>query len=316
MECLIIGAGAIGIAIGASLLDSGCNVSYLATGETKRAIDEGGIHRTGLFGALDFPAGSVTTYETYESLPENRFDYIIVSAKTMANDEISKALSKRADVFRPFGKLVIMQNGWGNDVPYLRYFSKEQVYSARIITGFRRIQRNVSEVTVYTAPILLGSLYGCEEAPMKPLAEAINKGNPPCETTMEVGKALWAKMLYNCTLNPLGAILQMTYGRLTEAKETVWIMNDLIDEIFAVMKASGYETFWSTPEAYQEVFYSKLVPDTYDHRSSTLQDIERKKKTEIDTLTGTILKLGKEHGIPVPCNTMIYRMVKAIEQTF
>jgi 2-dehydropantoate 2-reductase len=315
MECLIVGAGAIGIAMGTALLESGNRVSFLAGGETKDAIETHGIHRTGLFGTADFGPEAVTVYETYEQLPREQFDYVLICAKTMANDEISTALSGRRDCFRPEGKLVIIQNGWGNDLPYLRYFPKEQVYSVRIITGFRRTERNVSEITVHTAPVLVGSLYGCSPEPVKPLQEAISQVIP-CETTMEVGKALWAKMLYNCALNPLGAILKVTYGQLMDVKETADLMNDLIAEIFAVMQAAGYETFWKTPEEYEAAFYGKLVPDTYHHRSSTLQDIERGKKTEIDTLTGTILRLAGEHGVPVPCNTMIYRMIRAIEQNF
>lgn len=312
MECLIIGAGAIGIAIGTVLLESGQKISFLAAGNTKDAIENGGIHRTGLFGTADFNSEAITVYDSYEQLPQNTFDYVIISAKTMANEKISTMLSGRKDCLISTGKLVIMQNGWGNDLPYLRYFPKEQVYSARVITGFRRTQPNASEVTVHTAPILLGSLYGYDISPVEPLQKAICQ-TIPCETTMEVGKALWAKMLYNCALNPLGAILKVTYGQLMEKKETMEIMNDLIAEIFSVMQAAGYETFWKTPEEYQETFYGKLVPDTYNHRSSTLQDIEQGKKTEIDTLTGTVIRLAQAHGVSVPCNTMIYRMIRAIE---
>lgn len=315
MECLVIGAGAIGIAMGTVLLESGNRVSFLATGETKRAIETEGIHRTGLFGEAGFGPEMVSVYETYAQLPQKAFDYVLICAKTMANDAISKSLSLRKDCFCANGKLVMIQNGWGNDLPYLRYFPKEQIYSVRIITGFRRPSRNISEVTVHTAPVLIGSLYGCGLESVLPLQAAINQVIP-CETTMEVGKALWAKMLYNCTLNPLGAILKMTYGQLMEGPETKTIMNDLIAEIFTVMQAAGYETFWKTPEEYQEIFYGKLVPDTYHHRSSTLQDIERGQKTEIETLTGTILRLAKEYEISVPYSTMIYRMICAIERKF
>ena len=48
------------------------------------------------------------------------------------------------------GKIVLLQNGWGNDAPYRRFFAPEQVWNARVITGFQRTAPNVSEVTVYT----------------------------------------------------------------------------------------------------------------------------------------------------------------------
>ncbi len=317
MNELIIGAGAIGVAVGATLLSTGSQVSFYAQGSTLEAIRRGGVRRTGLFGELDFPAEKLDYVSgRYEDFPEGYFDYILICTKTMANGAVSDALAAHRQILKPEGKLIILQNGWGNDAAYLRNFPKEQVYSARVITGFQRTAPNVSNITVHTAPILLGSLYGLDPAPLAPLAQAISQGGIPSEVTEDVGKALWAKMLYNCTLNPLGAVLGVHYGALTECQQSVEIMNDLIDEIFAVMEAAGYSTYWDTPESYRKQFYSKLVPDTYQHNSSTLQDIRRKQPTEIDTLTGKILELGRQYHIPVPANTMLYRLIKTMEANY
>ena len=316
MNILITGAGSIGIAMAALLKNAGQDVSIYATGKTHDAIAADGIRKTGLFGDISFGADEVTLADDYAAFPEESFDYILICAKTMANDAVSKALSENRDILKPTGKLVIFQNGWGNDEAYLRYFDKEQICSARIITGFQRTQPNESRVTVYTSPLLIGNLYGLDTSPMAPLAEAITKGGLPCEVTDEVGKALWAKMVYNCTLNTLGAILGVHYGALTECEQSVEIMNETIEEIFAVMHAAGHSTYWESAEAYRKVFYEKLVPDTYNHNASTLQDIRAKRPTEIETLTGCILKLAKEHGVSVPVNTMIYRLVKSLEANY
>lgn len=120
-------------------------------------------------------------------------------------------------------------------------------------------------------------------------------------------------MLYNTTLNPLGAILDMSYGELAATEHIVDIMNDLIKETFAVIDAAGYKTFWKTPKEYMDVFYGKLVPDTVAHRASTLQDIEKRQKTEIDTLNGCVQKLGRKYGVKTPTHDMIVEMIKGIE---
>ena len=91
MNVLIIGAGAIGIALGASLGSVGASVSYLATRRTGEKIEESGIHRTGLFGDADVPSERVAVYYAYQDLPTGAFDYICISAKTMANEQISDA---------------------------------------------------------------------------------------------------------------------------------------------------------------------------------------------------------------------------------
>lgn len=316
MDILIVGAGAIGIAVGTTLVQSGQQVTFLARGETARAIASGGIRRTGLFGDVAFPASSVTVAEDYDALPPDGFDFILISVKTLANEAVSDALAAHRSIMRPQCRLVLLQNGWGNDQAYLRHFSKEQICSGRVITGFQRTAPNVSNITVHTAETQLGSLYGLDVSPLAPLAKAINDGGLPCETTDDIVAALWAKMLYNCTLNPLGAVLGVPYGGLAKSPCGLAIMEDIIEEIYAVMDAAGYRTFWPTPEEYKKVFFGKLLPDTAGHNSSTLQDIRAKHPTEIDTLTGRVLELAAAHGVAAPVNTMLYRQIKTMEANY
>lgn len=316
MNILITGAGAIGIAVGAGLASVGQQVSFFARGETKKAIEADGVHRTGLFGDLDIPAEQVSVSDDYAAFAPGSFDFVLVCAKTLANDQISQALSENQQILKPEGKIVLLQNGWGNDKAYRRFFDEAQVWNARVITGFQRTAPNVSKITVHTAPVLLGSLYGLDCAPMAELAAAIDRGGLPAQASNEVSKALWAKMLYNCTLNPLGAVLGVHYGALTKCQETTDIMDSLMDEIFAVMTAAGYTTFWPDADSYRKEFYGKLLPDTFYHNSSTLQDIRAKHPTEIATLTGVILELGREHGVPTPVNTMLYRLIRGLEANY
>ena len=316
MNILIIGAGAVGIGLAASMLSQDANVSIFARGKTARAIKENGIVRCGLFDHYSFSSDELDVYETYNEIPKDTFDYVFITSKTTANDDISQKLNDYRDIMTDSSRIIIFQNGFGNDEPYLRFFDKSKVFSARVITGFARPQRHVSEVTVYTEPILIGSLQKQDPSDLKDIADMITASGIKCELTDEVDKYLWAKMLYNCALNPLGAILDVNYGKLTENEYSMDLMNRIIDEIFEVIKASGYETSWSTPDEYKDIFYSKLVPDTYNHYSSTHQDIQRKIKTEIDSLNGKVIELGETNNIDVSTNRIIYNLIKSIESDF
>ena len=314
MEILVIGAGGVGIGLAASLASQGAEVSIYARGETANAIKENGIRRTGLF--THYEIRNVPVYERYEDIPKNTFDYIFICSKTTANEDIADNLNSARDILKDSAKIIIFQNGFGNDEAYLKHFDKTQVFSARVITGFTRPERHVSEVTVYTEPILLGSLQGEDPQCLREVADLITQSGINCKITHEVDKYLWAKMLYNCTLNPLGAILDVTYGQLTENPYTLEIMNSIIDEIFEVIRASPYETLWDSPDEYRDIFYSKLVPDTYNHYSSTHQDIQRKIPTEIDSLNGRVIQLAEKYGIDAKTNKLIYSLIKAIESNF
>ena len=171
-------------------------------------------------------------------------------------------------------------------------------------------------MTVYTEPILIGSLQKEDPGDLQEIADMITASGISCKLTDEVDKYLWAKMLYNCALNPLGAVLDVNYGALTENEYSKEIMNKIIDEIFDVIKSSGYSTLWDSADEYKDIFYSKLVPDTYGHFSSTHQDIQRKIRTEIDSLNGKVIELGVKNNVDVTTNEIIYNLIKSIESGF
>lgn len=316
INILIIGSGAIGIGLGASLLSQNVNVSFFSRKNTAKAMEKFGIKRTGIFENIKVTSDKFKVYHSYKTIPVDTFDFVLICTKTSVNKKISIKLNENKRILKENAKIIIFQNGFGNDEEYLKYFDENQVYCARVITGFKRPEMHISEITVHTQPILLGSLHNCPSSNVSIISEMINDSGIPSETTEDLSMYLWDKMLYNCTLNPLGAILGVNYGKLTENDYSIEIMNSIIDEIFDVLNASGFKSNWDTPEDYKEIFYSKLVPDTYNHESSTLQDIKKRQKTEIDTLTGKIIELAEEYNINVPVNKVIYNQIKALESDF
>jgi 2-dehydropantoate 2-reductase len=168
-------------------------------------------------------------------------------------------------------------------------------------------------VTVHADAIHIGSLFGADLSRIMELCAFISKGDIPCQITDDIEKDLWAKMLYNCALNPLGAILDVPYGELAKNEFTKRLMNLIVEEAFTVIKAAGYQTHWQNPSDFLDTFYRKLVPDTADHKSSTLQDILAHKKTEIDALNGAVIKLSQEYRIDVPYNLTVYNIIKFLE---
>jgi len=313
MRALIYGGGAVGLGIASCLLKSGCQVIIIAREETVSHLRQDGLVRTGIFGDHYAEPAAFSCYSSLNEVQTQVYDYILVCTKSFDSLEAARDLSAHKSLFGQETKIVLFQNGWGNAEVFLSFFGKEQVYSARVITGFHRPKNNEVTVTVHADAIHIGSLFGCDSLCLKSLSDAIANGDIPCETTNEIGKDLWAKMLYNCALNPLGAILDVPYGVLAEREFSRTIMNGIVDEAFKAMRAAGYQTHWRCPKDFLEVFYGKLVPDTAEHKSSTLQDLAAKKKTEIDALNGAVIKLAEKQKIHVPYNSVVYNIVKFIE---
>lgn len=90
--------------------------------------------------------------------------------------------------------------------------------------------------------------------------------------------------------------------------------NKVVAEVFEVIEAAGYSTHWPSAADYLEVFYETVVPLAAKHCSSTLQDIQAGKRTEIDALNGAVIRLARDNGIAVPCNDMLYNMIRFMER--
>jgi 2-dehydropantoate 2-reductase len=319
MNVLIIGAGAVGLALGASLQHAGQSVRYWlgeGAGHASTAahlIETGGVTRSGLFGEVHIHAADVEIWRNTEDWRGARLDFILVCTKTTANPDVARLLGRCWYELEVEPRVVVCQNGWGGAERFAARLPREQIDNARIITGFKRTSACHVEVTVHADDIHLGHLFGPNSHALQDLANAITEGGLPCKAVAEIERDLWAKMLYNCLLNPLGALTRVPYGELARSEETRSLMESVAEEIFAVLDATQRRTHWSSASEYLDTFYGRLLPATADHESSMLQDLEAKRPTEIDALCGAITRLGGLAGVATPVNSALATLVHAAE---
>jgi 2-dehydropantoate 2-reductase len=124
---------------------------------------------------------------------------------------------------------------------------------------------------------------------------------------------LWAKMLYNCALNPLGALAGRRYGELTADPSTRRIVEQVIREIFDVLRAAQIRVAWANADAYLQVFHDELIPPTAEHESSMLQDLRAGRPTEIEALCGAVESLAREVGVETPVVAALAALVRTAE---
>jgi 2-dehydropantoate 2-reductase len=313
MRVLIYGGGSVGLGIASCLIKSEVQVDIVARENTVKLLRNEGLVRTGIFGDYHARPEDFGSYSSLREIQAKVFDYVLVCIKSFDSRDAAKDLSEHAFLLGEQTKIVLFQNGWGNAEIFLSFFGKDQVYNARVITGFRRLQANKVTITVHADSIHIGSLFVTDLSGIAGLCKCISTGDIPCQTTDAIEKDLWAKMLYNCALNPLGAILDVPYGELAANEFTRAIMNSIVEEVFKVMAAAGYKTHWECAKDFLEAFYANLVPSTAEHKSSTLQDILAKKKTEIEALNGAVIRLAERHKVDAAYNAAVYNMVKFIE---
>ncbi|MFT4578766.1 MAG: 2-dehydropantoate 2-reductase [Nitrospinales bacterium] len=303
LKVLVVGAGAVGLGLASFLLQSGCRVSLLGREDTE--LVKNGLYRIGIFG--EFHSNSFEIFNG--NAKEVKFDFVLVCVKSFDTENTGRQLQ---EFLSGASKIVLCQNGWGNAEIFSRYF--KNVFNARVITGFIRPQKNKVDVTVHAQPVHFGSLFGGDLECLEPLANALRGGGLPSAVTPYIAKDLWAKMLYNCPLNALGALLEVPYGLLGEKESTREIMDGIVDEVFAVMRAMGYETHWKNAQYYLEEFYGELLPSTYEHESSMLQDLRAGKVTEIEAINGVVVKEAEKKNIAVPYNILVSNLVRFLQE--
>lgn len=311
MRVWIYGAGGVGLGLGSFLLQAGACVCFVARDVTARALGERGLERSGLFGghhAAPDTFRAVTRADDADPSP----DLVLVTTKSFDSEAAARDLAGQ-EARLAGAPLVLCQNGWGNAEVFARHVPEERVFSARVITGFARPAPWRVVVTAHAEPVAFGSLFGARTEGLAPLCEALRRAGLPAETSPRIAELLWAKMLYNGCLNPLGAICGVPYGALGESPDTRAVVAEVAREIFAVMAAAGFRTRWSDAPAFLASLWDELLPPTAAHESSTLQDLRAGKRTEIDALNGAVVALAEAHGVAAPVNRTLVALIRFLE---
>ncbi len=296
MKVVIFGAGAVGLGLASCLVSSGARVHFVVRSAAHRdQLLQNGFTRTGLFGDVRIEKNAFEVSDRIEDIAEANAEVWLVCTKSNASESLARRIAPIFAKLTATPQIVLCQNGWGNAEHFAARMTHDRIFNARIITGFERTSTTSVDITVHADSVHIGSLFGADTLPLRPLCEAIARGGLPCELSQKIEEDLFAKLLYNCLLNPLGALVGVPYGVLGERPETRSLMANIAMEIFAVLDASRRRTHWRTAGDYLEIFYEKLLPQTARHHSSMLQDLRAGRTSEIDALCGAVCRLGAEH---------------------
>ncbi len=308
LHYLIFGAGAIGTLIGGLLAGAGHRVIFIGRKTNMDALRNQGISITGLWGNHQIP--SQKAYESIDDIPNNDrdFDHILICTKAFSTRE---AIEACLPVIKDATLVISCQNGYGNCQTIADYTGWERTLGARVITGVELTQPGTIQVTVHADSVRIG--HYLREFPMpylESIALNLREAGIPAEATDQLEQYIWAKVLYNAALNPLGALLGVTYGQLAEQEETRKLMNRIMDEAFTVTQTAGIKQFWETADEYRQAFYEKMIPPTAAHYPSMLRDLEKGRRTEIEALNGAICALGAEYSVETPVNDIVTSLIR------
>ena len=217
---------------------------------------------------------------------------------------LTKAHSTRDLRFPADTPVLTLQNGLGN-VETLA----SQLGSARVIAGTTSEASTLAgEGHVRHMASGLSKLGAWTSCKTDEAAAALKAAGFQVEVTEAPGQMIWEKVAINAGINPLTAILNVTNGELLKLPEIRPLMRDLVVEAAKVASTEGYRFEQSLVEVAEIV-----CRDTASNVSSMLQDIRASRKTEIEAISGEILRRGQLASLPTPRTRVAYQLVRGLE---
>ena len=304
MKIAIIGAGAMGCLYGARLAQAGEEVWLLDTWQENVAtIREKGLTVISASGVETIPVNAVTTVDEIGEV-----DLILIFVKSHATHEAALAA---AALLGPETMVLTLQNGMGNAEETAAVVGADRVVvgttaMGATIVGPGRIMDGGKGATH------IGKFSGTANRRLYEIAAVFSRSGLYTAVDANVDALRWGRLTTNAGINAIAAITGLTNGQIIEFPETKELMNRAVAEAEAVAKARGI----ALPHANMQAQVVANAQATKNSKSSMLQDVLKKRRTEIEAINGAIVREGMQTGVATPVNDMLTLLVKAIERTY
>jgi 2-dehydropantoate 2-reductase len=145
------------------------------------------------------------------------------------------------------------------------------------------------------------------------IAALFSRANVPCRISENIQGELWTKLVWNCALNAVSALGRAKYGNIAASADAWKVVETAVYEVLAVARAADIHPPGLEDPKAALAGALKIATQMAEALSSTAQDMNRGKLTEIDSLNGYISRRGAELGVPTPVNHALYALVKLAE---
>lgn len=298
MRVAIIGAGGTGGLYGAALHRAGHQVQFLARGQHLRAIQENGLRVE----SPQFGTFSIQVDATDESSSLSEADFVLFAVKTY---DVQEAAAAARHAVGPSALVLTLQNGVEAPDQVAAVVGKEHVLigttALETTIGAPGVIRHLNAKHLVTA----SELDGPPTERVERLVAELKAAEINASVAADGRRALWAKAAFLIPLAGATAVTDAKLGAILARPETRVLFDDLADDVWRVARASGHEVPKGTPDLFGP-----------DSQASMARDFARGGPTELEALTGAIVRLGERLDVAVPTSRAVYAILKVREQGF
>jgi 2-dehydropantoate 2-reductase len=281
-----------------------CDVSVL----TRRPEHAGALNARGLrvSGRHDFTA-SVRACSDPAELPE--FDLAIVATKATGLESAASALTGR------FAGATVMtvQNGLGAEDVVRRHGRWPLISAVTFMSGTRHDDTHVEYIL--DTETWLGPHDGTTEDDARAVADLLERSGLKARALPDLRPAQWSKLIFNATVNTVAALTGLPhdphFAAEGELGDLGHLVHELVDEGKRVAAAAGVEL-------YEDPWEMNVLATQRGsaHYPSMLEDVTARRPTEVELITGALVREAERLGVAVPLHTAMYRLIKAKEASW
>ena len=301
-QVLVVGAGAIGGVFASFLHRVADVVIYDVNQAHVEAINRQGLEITGVSQSVNkIPAHADAT-----ELARYRFDGVMVSVKGMFTRTAVEAI---APFLGASTLLFTIQNGQGN-VEILKELGKWDIIHGITLEGAQYLGPGRVQHLVHGEESWVGPARGSFEN-TRWFADLVHESGIKTRVVPDPRGAIWSKFIMNAVANPIGALERGVPEAMYRCDEVFTLIESMMNEGAAVAKAHGVELLFD-PMEYLRALHSGEAPPM-KHAGSMSYDIDAGRETEIEFLTGYLVRAAEEKGVDVPVSKTVYQLLKGLE---
>ena len=293
MRIAIFGAGGVGGYFGGRLAAAGEDVTFLSRGAHLKALQESGLHIESPLGALDLPKVQATD----RPQAVGAVDVVLFTVKLY---DVDAAAATLHPLIGPDTAVITLQNGVEAMDMVATHVGGDHVaggaaYVVAVIDQPGHVRHTTADRLVF------GERDGTRSDRLVAFEQACIRAGFQAKASTTVEADLWVKFVRLATWSGVTSASRSPMGVVRDDPALFKMMMAAIDEVIAVGQARGI------------VFPPDLMAGTLklikgfpaNSKSSMLEDLERGRRLELPWLSGAVVRLGKEAGVPAPVHEFI-----------
>jgi 2-dehydropantoate 2-reductase len=301
-SALVLGAGAVGSAVAGIIAARDPRaVAVLAGGERlERCRGQGFLLN-----------GTRRDFRLVSPEEPGHAELVIVAVK---NHQLPQAIRDMGGHVSPQTLILPLLNGITSEDELAAAFGREKVLYAMIL-GIDAVREGNQTVYSSTGKIHFGdaaNTSGAWSGRVSRVAAFFERTGVACVVPHDMVRSLWYKFMINVGINQVSAVIRAPYRVFQTDPEAKAVMEAAMAETVALSKAMGTGLADSDITAWHKTL-SGFGPEG---KTSMLQDVEARRKTEVEAFADTVMSLGRKAGVPTPVNATLSRLLHAIEKTY